>query len=123
VIRRHIQIAADRFLLLAGNEPIALASLAMGVTGLISGLSTAVPEPFVSLTKAVAKNDLREARRQQQLINQLLTFLPAGARIGAIKQILTERGIEVGTAVPPRPMPAKPIWPEMQRLLQAYSMT
>ena len=103
VIRRHIQIAAGRYLMLAGNESIALASLAMGATGLISGLSTAVPDPFVALTRAVAANDLVEARRQQQLINQLLTLIPAGARIGGIKQILTERGIGMGTAVPPRP--------------------
>ncbi len=117
MVGKHIQVAADRYLVLAGNEPIALAALAMGATGLISGLSTAVPEPFVALTQAMAAADLVEARRQQSIIDQCLALMPAGARLGGIKKILTERGITMGTAVPPRPMPTKPIWPEMQRLL------
>lgn len=117
MVSRHIQVASDRHLVLAGSEPIALAALAMGATGLISGLSTAVPEPFVALTQAMAAGDLAEAQRQQKVIDQCLALMPVGARLGGIKQILTERGINMGTTVPPRPMPAEPIWPEMQRLL------
>jgi dihydrodipicolinate synthase/N-acetylneuraminate lyase len=122
IIRKQIQIAANRHLVLVGNEAIALASLAMGASGLISGLSTAVPEPFVALTNAFAAGNLAEAQRQHQLINQLLALLPSGARIGSVKQILTERGFAMGTAVPPRPMPTQPIWPAMQPLLQDYSL-
>ena len=83
---------------------------------MISGLSTAVPEPFVALTQAVGASDLAAARQAHQTINQLLDLLPA-RRIGGIKQILAERGIPVGTAVPPRPMPTEPIWPRMESLL------
>lgn len=122
IIRKQIQVAANRYLVLAGNEAIALASLAMGASGLISGLSTAVPEPFVALTQAFAAGNLAEAQRQHQVINQLLALLPSGARIGAVKQILTERGFAMGTAVPPRPMPTQPIWPAMQELLQTHSL-
>jgi len=117
IIRQLIDAAPEYAIILAGNERIALGSLALGADGLISGLSTAVPEPFVALTQAFGEGDLHKARQQQKLINLLLDQMPAGARIGAIKTILKERGIEMGTAVPPRPMPAKPIWPEMARLL------
>jgi dihydrodipicolinate synthase/N-acetylneuraminate lyase len=117
VIRRHIIVAPERAMVLVGNEAIALGSLAMGADGIISGLCTAVPEPFVALTRAFAARDMAEAQRQHRLINRLLPCLPAGARIGGIKQILTERGIDVGTAVPPRAMPEKPIWPEMKEIL------
>lgn len=117
IVRQHIDVATGDFLVLSGNEPIALACLAMGADGLISGLSTAVPEPFVALTQAMAQNDLAEAQRQQRVINELLAVLPSGVRMGGIKQILTERGIEMGTAVPPRPMPTSPIWPHMRTLL------
>lgn len=116
IIRQLIDVAAGDLLVLAGNERIALGSLAMGADGLISGLSTAVPEPFVALTKAVGQNDLAAARQAHQTINRLLDLMPA-RRIGAIKQILAERGIAVGTAVPPRPMPTEPIWPHMEPLL------
>lgn len=113
IIRQHIDVAAGDLLVLAGNERIALGSLAMGADGLISGLSTAVPEPFVALTQAVGNSDLAAARQAHHTINRLLDLMPA-RRIGGIKQILTERGIAMGTAVPPRPMPTDPIWPHMQ---------
>lgn len=102
---------------LAGNETVALALLALGIDGLLSGLSTAVPEPFVALTQAFAAGEQEEARRQQQIIRQILALSPAGQRIGWIKQILNERGVMVGTAVPPRPTPAGPFWPEIEQIL------
>lgn len=116
VIRQLIDVADGDLLVLVGNERIALGSLAMGADGLISGLSTAVPEPFVTLTQAIGSGNLAAARQAHQLINRLLDLLPA-RRIGGIKQILAERGIPVGTAVPPRPMPTEPIWPHMEPLL------
>ncbi|MCA9972470.1 MAG: dihydrodipicolinate synthase family protein [Anaerolineales bacterium] len=119
VIRAQIDAAPARAVVLVGNEAIALGSLALGAHGLISGLSTAVPEPFVALTAAFGRGDLAAARAAQQQINRLLPLLPAGARIGAIKQILAERGVDVGPAVPPRPMPTDPIWPRMAPILGA----
>jgi dihydrodipicolinate synthase/N-acetylneuraminate lyase len=103
---------------LAGNETVALALLALGVDGLLSGLSTAVPEPFVALVEAFAAGNHEEARRQQQIIRQILALSPAGQRIGWIKQILNERGVMVGTAVPPRPTPTGPFWQEIERELE-----
>ena len=122
IIRQQIFAFSDAHIMLIGNEAIALSTLAMGAHGMISGLSTAVPEPFVALTKAVGEGDLATGRKWHKIINQLLTQIPAGARIGAIKQILTERGIDVGTAVPPRPMPTKPIWPKMKVILDQNSV-
>lgn len=118
MIRQLIDAAPPEVVVLAGNEAIALGSLALGAAGLISGLSTAVPEPFVAMTRALDRQDLATARSQQQLINRLLPLLPSGARIGAIKQILQQRGIDVGPAVPPRPTPALPGgWEQMEAIL------
>lgn len=119
IIRQLIAVAPEHTFILAGNEPIALASLAMGVDGLITGLSTAVPEPFVALTKAFGEGDLVAAQRIHVMINRMLAEMPNGARIGGIKQILAERGIPVGTAVPPRPMPTAPLWPKIEAILSA----
>ncbi|MCA9981701.1 MAG: dihydrodipicolinate synthase family protein [Anaerolineales bacterium] len=117
MIRQQLDVLPEGLLYLAGNERIALGSLALGATGLISGLSTAVPEPLVNIVTAFAAGNLSEARLAQHRLNQMLDHIPAGARIGAIKLILQERGIAVGAAVPPRPMPTKPIWPTLQALL------
>lgn len=118
-VRLLVDAAGDDMIVLAGNERIALGSLAMGVNGLISGLSTAVPEPFVGLASAFSAGDIEEARRQQKKINRILDLIPTGARIGAIKTILAERGIAVGPAVAPRPMPEEgwTAWDQIQRIL------
>ncbi len=121
-VRAVRDAAPADFILLAGNESVALGLLALGVDGLISGLSTAIPEPYVALTAAAAAGDLETARSHQRTINQLLALMPAGKRIGGIKTILAERGIPVGPAVPPRPMPASPVWPPMAALLQAAGL-
>ena len=118
IVRQLIDAAPEHLVVLAGNEAVALGLLGLGVDGLISGLSTAVPEPYVALTQAFFQGNLPEAQRQQRLINQLLAQLPKGARIGAIKQILTGRGIPMGTAVPPRPMPKDDVWLKIRPLLK-----
>jgi dihydrodipicolinate synthase/N-acetylneuraminate lyase len=117
MVRQLIDAAAERLVVLAGNESVALGMMGLGAHGLISGLSTAVPEPYVALTKAFCQGNMVEAQRQQRLINQLLAQLPGGARIGAIKQILTARGIPMGTAVPPRSMPKEDVWLRIRPLL------
>lgn len=109
--------AKDPFISFAGKEPLALGAMSYGFDGLVSGLSTAIPEPFVALVDAFAHGDLDLARKWQQTINELLEMMPAGYRIGAIKKILDERGFAVGTAVPPRPMPPHSLWDKMHPLL------
>lgn len=105
VIRQLADVLGNDGILLAGNERIALGSLSLGAAGLISGLATAIPEPFVALVQAHAAGDLEAARREQKRINLLLDLMPPGERIGAIKLILQQRGYEVGPPVPPRSMP------------------
>lgn len=118
-IRLLIDATPDEMMVLAGNEAIALGSLALGANGMISGLATAVPEPFVALSQQFADGDLAAARQTQKLINRLLSFTPANRRIGMIKSILNDRGVQVGTAVPPRAMPETAVWPRMEKELQA----
>ena len=102
-IRSLVDANSSDKLLLAGNESISLGLLALGVDGLISGLSTSVPEPFVAMLQAYKGGHFEEARRYQYMINQILNLLPSGERLGALKSILNERGIDVGPPVPPRP--------------------
>jgi dihydrodipicolinate synthase/N-acetylneuraminate lyase len=116
-VRQLLDAAPPHLLTLAGNEAIALGLLALGMDGLLSGLSTAVPEPMVALTQAVFKNDLAEAQRQQTIIRDILALTPSGKRIGWIKHILAERGIPVGPAVPPRLMPDGKSWTPIQTIL------
>ena len=118
IIRELIDTAGGRIPVYVGNERIALGLLALGAQGVVNGLSTAVPEPSVALLKAWAAGDLAEAQRQQRIMNQILDLFPAGARIGAFKAILAERGIPIGPSVPPRPMPENwQAWAKIKAIL------
>ncbi len=116
-VNRLRQVVPDERLVLVGNESIACAAMQSGANGMISGLSTAVPEPFVAMTRAIGEGDLDLAEKLQGLINRALPMLPAGARIGAIKAVLAARGIPVGPPVAPVPAAEAFFWPEMQTLL------
>ena len=121
VIRRQIDATPPDRIVLAGNESIALASLSLGANGLISGLATALPEPFVRLTEAFFSGDIARAQQEQKRVNWLLDLIPAGKRIGALKSLLCQRGIDVGPPVPPRPAVTEsewPVWPDIARQLK-----
>lgn len=116
MVRQLIDVLPPEKILLAGNESAALGSLALGAHGLISGLSTAIPEPFVAMTRAFAAGDIDEARAWQRCINRLLGVL-AGVRVGGIKAILNQRGIEVGPPVPVLDAVDEPLWARAEEQL------
>ena len=72
------------------------------VHGAISGLATAIPEPFVALLAAFAAGNWEAARQQQRLINRLWRTWQLGPRIGNIKAILHACGVPVNRPMPPR---------------------
>jgi dihydrodipicolinate synthase/N-acetylneuraminate lyase len=117
MVRQLIDALPDGRSLLAGNESAALGMLALGADGLISGLSTAIPEPFVALTRAYSAGNMPDAQRAQRVVNRLLALLPAGARLGGIKAIIEQRGIPVGPPVPTLPGWEEQIWPRAEAIL------
>lgn len=121
MIRKLIDATPDGKLLLAGNEQIMLGSLAMGAHGMISGLATAVPEPFVGMAGAFNAGRLAEAHAWFTLSNQILDIAARGPRIGNIKAILEARGVPVGPPVPPRPVGNAGLWQEILALLDSVA--
>lgn len=119
IMRQFGDAMPKDLILLAGNESAALGLLALGSDGLISGLSTATPEPFVALTRAFAAGDMAAARAWQTAINQMLAVLPATARLGGIKRVLEERGIEVGPPAPTLQATSDALWPRMAAIMEA----
>jgi dihydrodipicolinate synthase/N-acetylneuraminate lyase len=116
-VRQLADAMDEEQILLAGNESAALGLLALGADGLISGLSTAVPEPFVALTAAYGKGDMATARCEQERINRVLNLLPANARLGAIKAILASRGIPVGDPAPILSAGDRELWKQIRKIL------
>lgn len=117
IIRQLIDALPDGKLLLAGNEKVLLGSLAMGAHGAISGLSTAVPEPFVAMVNAFAAGDMVTARAHHKAANAALAYLGAFPRVGYIKRLLVERGVAAGDPMPPRPAVVDNLWPAVSALI------
>lgn len=118
-IRALLAALPEECILLAGNERILLGSLAMGAAGSISGLATAVPEPFVALLDAFTAGRIAEAQRWHRLINRLLDAAERYPRVGAVKAILAARGVPVGAPIPPRPAADLSIWPALLAILES----
>jgi dihydrodipicolinate synthase/N-acetylneuraminate lyase len=117
MVRQLLDALPRDRILLAGNESAALGSLALGADGLISGLATAIPEPFVAMTRAFAAGDIEEAREWQRRINRLLGLISA-ARLGGIKALLNQRGVPVGPPGPVLDATDEPLWPRAAEILR-----
>ena len=105
-------------MVLVGNEAALLELVSAGAYGSISGLATVIPEPFLALMNEIKNENWEEARRCQAIIKQLLGALKDVPRIGAIKAILTARGVDVGPPMPPRGSAELVIWDKLKPLLQ-----
>ena len=110
MIRKLIDVTPKDKVMLVGSEQIMLGSLAMGATGSISGLSTAIPEPFVKMMGAFSEGRLAAAQQWFRLSNQVLNALASEPRLGGIKAVLNQRGVFVGDPIPPRPKGSDQAW-------------
>ncbi|MFT5195900.1 MAG: dihydrodipicolinate synthase/N-acetylneuraminate lyase [Cellvibrionaceae bacterium] len=119
VIRSLIEALDGVRFILTGNEQMAAGLQVLGAAGMITGLSTAVPEPFVEMGAALEKGDIATAQKCQSKINRILNLTPDGARIAFIKKIITERGFDVGDPIPPRPPTNEHFWERVQTILSS----
>lgn len=95
----HAVTMDEGFCILAGSEVMAYGALTLGVDGLISGIATAFPEPFVRLCRLVDQGAYEAAREEQALIYKLAQAIYGHNPWGRIKKSLQLRGLDVG---PPR---------------------
>jgi 4-hydroxy-tetrahydrodipicolinate synthase len=58
-----INIFADRYVLMAGLDDVALEGMILGAHGWVSGLTSAFPQESVALVAALQRGDIAEARR------------------------------------------------------------
>jgi dihydrodipicolinate synthase/N-acetylneuraminate lyase len=92
----HVMVMGEGFCILEGSEMLAYGALTLGVDGLISGVATAFPEPFVRLYQLVQDGKYEEARKEQALIYRLARVIYQRNPWARIKKSLQMRGIDVG---------------------------
>lgn len=106
------QVGGDGFNLLSGDDSVALAALACGADGCVSGTASAFPEVLLGMYRAFRQGDLAGARRQQTLLNTLSSVLEPGPGLSltCFKAALAWRGVDVGQVrLPHRPLTAPEI--------------
>jgi 4-hydroxy-tetrahydrodipicolinate synthase len=80
-----INAFADRFILMAGLDDVALEGLLLGARGWVSGLTSAFPQESVALVAAVDRGDLKEALRIYRWFMPLLHLDAGHDLVQAIK--------------------------------------
>ncbi len=79
-----------------GNDQFIYSGLCYGAQGLVSGPANALPEPYMELYKHVRNKDLKEAIKEQKLINDFIqSVIKSGSNISRIKQAINSREIEL----------------------------
>lgn len=81
------------FLVLSGDDPLALPMIAMGANGIISVTANAFPFEFAKLINAALKGDFIEARKYHYLLIEIIHSLFTDGNPAGIKAALSIKGI------------------------------
>src|SRR5699024_2184850 len=93
LMNEYLAVNDHNFSVVPGTDQLFLPTLAMGCDGVISGVSSAFPEPFVGVYNAFIENNIEKAREQQRIANVFCKELLAGANMSYFKEALKYRGI------------------------------
>jgi len=96
LLKDYIYAGGAKCSVLVGCDGLDLPGLVCGAQGLVSGNSSAFPEPFVRLYAAVRRGDLDEGRRMQKCIDELRAITRDGRYLAIFKEALALRGLPVG---------------------------
>lgn len=96
LMNEYLAINDHNFSVVPGTDQLFLPTLAMGCDGVISGVSSVFPEPFVGVYNAFKENNIEKAREQQRIANVFCNELLAGANMSYFKEALKYRGINAG---------------------------
>jgi len=95
-LKDYIYAGGEKCAVLVGCDGLDFPGLVCGAKGLVSGNSSAFPEPFVRLYAAVSRGDLDEGRRMQKCIDELRAVTRDGRYLAVFKEALALRGLPVG---------------------------
>lgn len=95
-VNEYLLLNNERFSVVPGTDRLFLPALAMGCDGVVSGVSSAYPEPFVAVYNAFRANDLAKARKMQRIATKYCEVLRNGSNMSYFKEALRLRGIDAG---------------------------
>jgi N-acetylneuraminate lyase len=104
-IQQFKEIGGKDFIVFNGPDEQYLAGRVMGADAGIGGTYGAMPEIFLKIEQEFIKNNIEEAKKWQNLANEIITEMINLPIYGVIKEIIRMRGVDCGT---PR-LPIEPI--------------
>jgi len=95
ILRIKEEIGKD-FVVFSGADEMAMSGLSFGADGIIGSFYNSMPEIWLALRDAVAKGDMAEAKRLQEIGNAVIFFsLPRGG-VACIKRAMAWQGCDAG---------------------------
>ncbi len=95
VVQSYLDEAPAGFEVYSGNDLSLRWLIGQGGRGVVSGVSSAYPEPFVRLRDAIISGDADEARAAEQVVERAVRAVRAG-NVGHLKAALAARGVPAG---------------------------
>jgi len=101
-VNDYLAINDHQYSVVPGTDQLFLPALAMGCDGIVSGVSSAFPEPFVAVYNAFLEKDFDKARKYQRIANIICKELKEGSNMSYFKEALKYRGINAGSMKTPQ---------------------
>ncbi len=112
----------ESFIVLSGDDAIALPLIALGGQGVISVVSNEIPGEFTALTQAALQGDFVQARRLQKKYHALMEINFVETNPGPVKFALSRMGLcEPSWRLPMVP-PAKASQEKIEAVLEALGL-
>jgi len=97
IMRIKNEIGQD-FVVFSGADEMAMSGLSFGADGLIGSFYNSMPEVWLALRDAVARGDMAEAKRLQDIGNTVIFFSISRGVVGCIKRAMAWMGCDAGYA-------------------------
>ncbi len=100
-ITSFTDLKGGEFQVACGSDNLIFKALEAGAIASVSGNGNAFPEVIVRLFNAFWKGDLKEAARQQQILDRIRNLLQNGRDLSLLKRGIDFRGLRGGAVRPP----------------------
>ncbi len=90
---RIIKYKPEDFLVISGNDDLALPFMSIGGDGVISVISNAFPNEFSQMIRFCLQNDFSSARQIQTMLSDITEAIYADGSPSGVKAILTMKGL------------------------------
>ncbi len=93
---KYLEIGDGQFSVMHGTDKLMHTLLTLGCAGVVSGISSVYPEPFVALYQAYQNNDQEKILKVKKIAGKFVETLKAGTNLAYFKAALNRRGIKAG---------------------------